>query len=184
MVVDPHACPLRPVRGCDDLSNRGAPSGLDGSRRSEGAFGPCRGSSSWWSSSHDRVSDCCRPPPSGPSHPRGAEQGDSEAQTRRGRGTSRGYYLLGMVGPKNTPLACRLAVEYERMSGEPFPGGPTNAYIQRTHAGYWQRAEGYPSWNLMPIDSSYGWPMVFGSQWPATEAVKQPDKCLFVDRNR
>ena len=88
-----------------------------------------------------------------------------------------------MAGPKNTPLARRLAAEYERLSGEPFPGGPTNAYIARTHAGYWQRREGYPSWNLMPIDPAYGWPMTFGSQRPATEAVKEPDKFLFLDRN-
>ena len=80
----------------------------------------------------------------------------------------------------NTLLARRLAAHYERMSGEPFPGGPTNAYIQRTYAGYWQRAEGYPSWNLMPIDSSYGLPLAFGSQAPATEAVKDPQE-LFIE---
>ena len=80
-------------------------------------------------------------------------------------------------------LARRLAAEYERMSGEPFPGGPTNAHIQRTYAGHWQRAEGYPSWNLMPSTSATA-PLAFGSQWPAAEAVEDPGKLFVETRTR
>ena len=82
----------------------------------------------------------------------------------------------------NTALARQLAVVYAELVGEEFPGGPTNAYIYRTNAGFWQRAVGAWSWYLDSISQTGGengftFGQCMGSQWPAKLAVKDRD-CL------
>lgn len=95
----------------------------------------------------------------------------------------------------NTPLARKLATEYERMTGKAFPGGITNACIRRTYAGWSMRDAGAWSWKLVCIERVYHptrqyeevWPTPFGSQWPAKSALKNPDEFIDVgeyDRRR
>ena len=87
----------------------------------------------------------------------------------------------------NTKLARDLAGLYEQIVGAPFPGGHENAYICRTYAGYHQRSEGAWSWTLEMINGELAsaihgitHPVPFGSQWPAREAMKDPDEYLLV----
>ena len=82
---------------------------------------------------------------------------------------------------QNTRLARRLAGEYERITGRPFPGGIENARIQRSYPGHRQRAEGAWSWCLETIEGTIGELLTladFGSITPATEAIKDPDHWL------
>jgi hypothetical protein len=77
----------------------------------------------------------------------------------------------------NTPLARRLAKLYEECYEEPFPGGITNAMIQRDQAAIRAyRDTGAWVWSLGVIDSNPGFCHDFGSGYPATKCVK--DKYL------
>ena len=80
-----------------------------------------------------------------------------------------------MRNKKNTILACKLAEFYESHFSEDFPGGITNAFIQRTYAGHWQRSAGAWSWHLRAIDNQYGTVRDFGSAYSASECLEQND---------
>ena len=78
---------------------------------------------------------------------------------------------------KNTRIARKLAVLYERIIGVEFPGGQYNAYIHRTYAGHWQRSEGAMSWfldciNTQSDDGTSLMPISFGSPYPAINCLK------------
>lgn len=83
---------------------------------------------------------------------------------------------------KNTPNARRLAKIYKELTGEKFPGGIENAYIQRNYPGCYQRSAGFASWTLESI--SFAWlqddncPQQFASQHTARECIKDPEKYL------
>jgi hypothetical protein len=49
---------------------------------------------------------------------------------------------------------------------------PDAMYIERTYAGYWQRAQGAWSWELCGPESMG---MMIGSQWPAREVLRWED---------
>ena len=78
--------------------------------------------------------------------------------------------MIESIHKSNTVLAQKLAGIYEQYLGG-FPGGITNARIQRTRAGHWLRSAGAWSWFLRIIDNQYGHPIDFGSQYPAKECV-------------
>lgn len=80
---------------------------------------------------------------------------------------------------QNTELARKLAVLYESMVEQPFPGGIENAFVDRLYPGHWQRSEGAWSWCIGSISSrwrqDHDFPCDFGSQFPAKLCVKQPE---------
>ena len=55
---------------------------------------------------------------------------------------------MGRQSPKNTALARKLARLWEKWTGDDFPGGVENAFIQRDYPGRQQRAQGAMSWAL------------------------------------
>ena len=110
------------------------------------------------------------------------------AGRRRRVPTASGYAGSGRrrVAHNNTPLARSLARLYEEKTGQPFPGGVENAYIQRSYAGYWQRASGAMSWYLEPIhredeDGKTLMPRTFGSQWGVRDALKDIEERIVWD---
>ena len=78
-------------------------------------------------------------------------------------------------------MARRLAAEYARMVGEPFPGGDSNAFIFRSYPKRGYREHGAWTWWLAPINPTHGRPRGFGSVQRATLAVREPDRWLEVE---
>ena len=103
---------------------------------------------------------------------------------RRTKGRIKHRIVNRQPGHFSTTLSLKLARLYQTMTGLPFPGGTENAYIQRSHAGHWQRSQGAMSWFLEKLDDNKvtpglsGVPISFGSQWPATVAIKDPGKYI------
>ena len=81
----------------------------------------------------------------------------------------------------NTPLARRIARLHERMAGRPFPGGVENAYIRRLRPGAGDRSRGAWSWMLGQVEMVDNQAPWLGSQWPAREAVRNPDELMTLD---
>ncbi len=73
--------------------------------------------------------------------------------------------------------ASELAKLYENLTDREFPGGPDNAVLHRTYAGYWQRLAGAWSWWIVTQDSGLG---VVASCSPAKEVLRAARKGLVV----
>lgn len=73
--------------------------------------------------------------------------------------------------PRNTTTARQLAEIYEQQVGEPFPGGPANAYVH--HPDKWHKKLGW-NWWLDALDAQHGEPLSFGSHWTVKKVLQGP----------